>query len=187
MYENIDIKNIDIIPNGVDLSVFKPMNKNRCLEKVRWDKNKKHILFAANPNRLEKNFMLANNAFEALNRNDIELHTMINIDHKMVPYYMNAADVVILTSLWEGSPNVIKEAMACNRPIVSTDVGDVRNIVDKTNGCYICTNNSNDISQKISFALNFKETNGRLNISHLDKNEVAKKIGNIYKKIISER
>ena len=50
---------------------------------------------------------------------------------QLVKYY-NSVDCLILTSFHEGSPNVIKEAMACNLPIVSTKVGDVEEIINKT-------------------------------------------------------
>ena len=149
-----------IVPNGVDFTVFKPTDKKSAKRKMGLNLNKKYILFCANPNRPEKNFNLAKKAFDKLDYNDIELHCLDNIDYKMVPLYMNASDVILLTSLWEGSPNVIKEAMACNRPIVSTDVGDVKSIIEDTKGCYISTNNSNDIAKKITLALRFKNTNG---------------------------
>ena len=100
---------------------------------------------------------------------------------------MNASDVILLTSLWEGSPNVIKEAMACNRPIVSTDVGDVKSIIQDTKGCYISTNNSKDIAKKITLALRFKNTNGRINIDHLKKENIAKKLVNIYSDLLLEK
>ena len=184
--QKLNLNNVDIIPNGVDFSIFKPINKSEALEKVGWDKNKKHLLFAANPNRLEKNFALAKESFGNLNRDDVELHSMININHDMIPYYMNASEVVILTSLWEGSPNVIKEAMACSRPIVSTDVGDVCSVIGDTEGCFISSYDSGEFSQKISFALNFEKTNGRLNIGYLDKSCIAQKILNVYKRVKNE-
>jgi glycosyltransferase involved in cell wall biosynthesis len=103
---------------------------------------------------------------------------------------MNAADVVILTSLWEGSPNVIKEAMACNRPIVSTDVGDVRWIFGDTPGCYVTSNDAVDVAEKIQSALDFSKdqhvTKGRDRLLKLGLNadHVAVKILKFYQKSI---
>jgi teichuronic acid biosynthesis glycosyltransferase TuaC len=93
--------------------------------------------------------------------------------------------VVLLTSLWEGSPNVIKEAMACNTPIVSTDVGDVKEIIGKTEGCFITSFDPEDVSDKIKKALEFgKRTTGREDIKHLESGVVAKRIIAIYKNVL---
>ena len=77
--------------------------------------------------------------------------------HKEIPVWYNAADVIILSSLWEGSPNVIKEAMACNRPIVTTDVGDIRWLLGNINGHYIASFTPEDFSKKIKQSINFSE------------------------------
>jgi teichuronic acid biosynthesis glycosyltransferase TuaC len=93
-----------------------------------------------------------------------------------------------LTSLHEGSPNIIKEAMACNCPIVSTDVGDVRDVVSGTEGCYVTTYDPEDIAEKLKSALQFnKRTAGREKIQHLDSNIIAHKIISIYKTILTDK
>ena len=185
--DKLKLKNAHIIPNGVDFKIFKPLDKKYAMNQIGLDVNKKHILFCANPNRLEKNFNLAKKAFDNFDSNFFELHCLDNIDYEMVPVYMNASDVILLTSLWEGSPNVIKEAMACNRPIVSTDVGDVRRVIGNTEGCYISRYNSKDIEKKIVLALGFENTNGRINIDYLRKENIAKKLANIYSSLIPEK
>src|SRR4030042_4531165 len=106
----------------------------------------------------------------------------------MIIHYLNAADVLLLTSFHEGSPNVIKEAMACNCPVVSTDVGDVRWVVGNTSGYYISSFDPGELAEKIKLAIVFREkhrqTNGRDRISELglDSETVAKKIIDVYKK-----
>ena len=94
---------------------------------------------------------------------------------------------MLLTSLWEGSPNVIKEAMACNCPIVSTDVGDVKKIIKNTQGCFITSFDPRDVSIGITKALRFgKKTNGREHIKHLDDKIIAKKIINLYQTVLKK-
>lgn len=187
MYNRLGLTNVFVIPNGVNTEVFNSMDKRVCQKQLGWDYDKKHILFAANPSRTEKNYILAKKAFSILNKENIELHSLNDVSPKQMPLWMNSADVVLLVSLREGSPNVIKEAMACNRPIVSTDVGDVKEVIGNTKGCYLTSFDPRDIADKINMALAFGErTNGVENIKHLESIVVAKKIINIYLKVLGK-
>jgi len=185
MRVSLNLKNIDVIPNGVDLEVFKPVSMETALQVTGWNSSNKHVLFAANPRRKEKNFSLAKQAFELIENQNFELHYLDNVPNNKMPYYLNAADVVVLTSLREGSPNVIKEAMACNRPIVATDVGDVNERIKGIKGCYIVTMDPTDIADKMMNAINFGKTNGRNSIFNLDNKIIAKKIIKVYNEVIS--
>jgi len=98
---------IHVIPNGVDLDVFKPLDKNCCRARLRWEISKKIVLFAANPNRPEKNFDLAKKSFELAGLKNAELKVVFNIKHEEIPYYLCASDLLLSTSKWEGSPNII--------------------------------------------------------------------------------
>lgn len=90
-----------------------------------------------------------------------------------------------LTSFKEDSPNVIKEAMACNCPIVATDVGDVRTMLGNTKGCFITTFQTEDVADKLRKSIAFgKRTNAKDYIQHLDSNVIAKRIIKIYEEII---
>lgn len=182
---HIRIADALVVPNGVDFEKFKFIEKNLARKKVNLSE-KKHIIFAADPNVKSKNYQLAAAAFELLNAQDVELDIVSGIDYNLIPYYMYAADVLILTSLSEGSPNVIKEAMVCNLPIVSTDVGDVAQVISNTDGCYITSYDPADIADKLKKALRFgRPTNGRNNINKLEINIVARKIIDIYKRVIN--
>ena len=104
--------------------------------------------------------------------------------------HFNAADLVLLTSLWEGSPNVIKEALACNRPILSTNVGDVSTLLSNVNGCNIIEEDAQDIADKIKFSIeNFSVSNGREKVKSLkiDSKNVAFKIIELYKEISNKK
>lgn len=187
MYDFLDIKRASIIPNGVDFDKFNQIKKEIAIKKTGWSFLKKHVLFAAHPKRIEKNFELAKVAMNKLHNPNIELHVLENVPNENMNYYYNSADVVLLTSRREGSPNVIKEAMACGIPIVSTDVGDVKQVIGNTNGCYVAKMDSDDISSKIKLALNFnKKTTGKEDIKQLDSNTIAIRIINIYKSILNK-
>ena len=112
---------------------------------------------------------------------DVELLTVHSVPHKMMPVYMNAADVLILTSQHEGSPNVIKEAMACELPIVAVDVGDVREVIGGTDRCFVVARNSEAVAEKLKYVLSrVGRSNGRSRITHLSLTEVAKRLISIY-------
>jgi len=174
---------VEIVPNGVDFNRFKPIDKEIAQQELGWDSNKKHILFTSDPNRYEKNFKLTKEAFDLINDGSMQLHYMVGIENSKVPIYYNAADVVILTSLWEGSPNAIKEAMACSRPIVATDVGDVRDNISKTKGCFVATFDAKDVASKLKEALKYQKTSGREDIAHLRDDVIAQKLIKIYNEV----
>jgi len=186
MKNDIGISNVVVIPNGVDLGRFKVIEKDVAKRKIGYN-NKRHIIFVSDPDRYEKNYQLAKSSFDLLKHDNIELDTIYNIINDLMPYYYCGADLLLLTSLWEGSPNVIKEAMACNLPIVSTDVGDVKEIIGDTEGCFICSYDPKDVAEKIKMALEFgKRTNGRERIKKLDldSDSIAKKIIIVYEEVV---
>ena len=186
--EKLGMSRTIVIPNGISLEFFKPASKIIAREKIGFDPNKKIALFLADPSRQEKNYTLAQKAIDILPDNDsIELKAIYNIDLSMVPDYISASDMVILTSKFEGSPNVIKEAMACNCPIVSTDVGDVREVIGNTEGCFITSFEPEGVAEKIQLAIEFnKKTNGRDNITHLDEKVIAQRLIDVYQSAIAK-
>jgi len=86
---------------------------------------------------------------------EIVLHILKDVPYEDIPVYMNASDVLILSSFHEGSPNVVKEAMACNCPIVATNVGDVKWVLGNTEGCYISSFDPINYSEKLNRHWNF--------------------------------
>jgi len=189
MADNLKVKNLRIIPNGVNMEHFVPIERNYACEKLGWIPDKKHLLFPASPNRPEKNVQLLINSLKLIKkRENIELHFFKDKPHNQTKLFYNAADLVVLTSLWEGSPNVIKEAMACNCPIVSTNVGDVPWVLGNTEGCYITSYQPEDVAKAIRKALRFgKRTKGRERIKQLelDSESVAQKIIAVYNKVLN--
>lgn len=135
-------EDVAIIPNGVNLVTFYPQDYHQARQLVGFETDNRYIIWCSNPDRKEKNFALAQTAVDMISKDyNIVLLPIYNNTPQEVAIYMNAADCLLLTSKMEGSPNVIKEAMACNCPIVSTDVGDVRERLEGLTGCYILPEN----------------------------------------------
>ena len=178
-------------PPGIDFQLFQPINKHKCREKLNLPKNKKIVFFPGdvkNPQRrTQKGFDILQKAFAILPRDNVLLISGGSISHQDMPFYMNASDVVVQTSNFEASPMVIKEGMACNVPIVSTDVGDAKEIIGDTEGCFICEREPEDIALKVEAALDYgRRTDGRKRIIELglDLQQISRKIINIYKETL---
>jgi glycosyltransferase involved in cell wall biosynthesis len=135
-----------IIPDGVDLARFRPLNRRECRQALDLDADATIVLFPAAAHRPEKRYALAAAAVARLNDARVQLQTLGSVRHDAVPLWINAADAVLLTSMYEGSPNVIKEALACNVPLVSVDVGDVRERIEGVDGCLIASPEPEDLA-----------------------------------------
>ena len=178
-------KNAVIIPNGVDLSVFVPMDMNQSRDRLNFKKNYIYIIFSSGKERKEKNYNLALQAINIIDGYKIKLIEMKGFTSQELNLRYNACDLLLLTSFFEGSPNVIKEAIACNLPIVSTDVGDVKEVTNGIDGCFICGFNAKSVAMNVEKAIEFKRrTNGRKKIKSLSTDKIALKIINNYKRIL---
>lgn len=179
---------LPVIPNGVNLSQFYLIDKEEARRMLGLANNKRYVIFVSDPKRPEKNFALAQKSVELINDNNVELVPVYNKPHDEIVKYMCAADVLVLTSLNEGSPNVVKEAMACDCPIVSTDVGDVSWITNGVEGTYVAkTFSPLDIASLVQKALDFKgRTRGRERLLEFDltTEKTAQKVVAIYKDVV---
>ncbi len=100
--------------------------------------------------RPEKQYSLVEQAIELLKKNHrVRLLVVFGQPREIVAKYMNACDAMVLASDYEGSPVAIREALACNLPIVSTRVGDVPAIISDIAGCYLCDPDPKDIVDKL--------------------------------------
>lgn len=184
MQSRIKLKKSIVLPNGIDMSKFRPMPKIEAQKILGWSSQHKHILFGGNPDRAVKNYPLAKRAVDKIASFKVQVHFLKDVPNHKVPLMLNASDVLLLTSSSEGSPNIIKEAMACNRPIVSTDVGDVKLLLKGTEGCYIVGSEPDLVKEKIELCLNGPaSTHGRDAVAFLDSHTIAKTLMALYQKI----
>lgn len=147
----VDRSKVRVIPNGIDLERFRAFDQVDCRKRLGWSLNEFHVLFPANVGDPVKRPHLAQAAVEAANRSGLnaKMHQLRGVPHEEVPIWLNASDVVLLTSLHEGSPNIIKEALACDVPVVSVDVGDVHERINGIDGCHIAQPDPHDLGAKL--------------------------------------
>lgn len=184
----LKIKKVQVVPNGVSFDTFHPINQKKARSILNWNFEEKIILFNGHKSNPIKNYALAEKAVN-LCKNNITIVEMKNLDQEKLNLYYNACDVFLSTSLWEGSPNTIKEAMACNANIISTNVGDVKYLFGKEKYNRICTFDPLEISTAITNALRVKKENnkGRERLIHLSLQgtDVAQKLINLYHTILA--
>ena len=180
-------KKYTLLTCGIDLSDLQLTDKVEARRKMGLDIDKQYILFAGAFDNQVKNAPLAVKTVDLLNCLSVELLELKDYSREQVTLLMCAADAFLMTSFTEGSPQVIKEAMACGCPIVSVDVGDVRERTEGVEGCYVAnTRNPEDLAHLLKKALTFgNKTNGREKIiaDGLDNKFVAARLMDIYKKI----
>jgi glycosyltransferase involved in cell wall biosynthesis len=175
-----------VIPNGVDLSLFRPIDSEPCRQALGWAPGTRHVLFPADPARQLKRFPLARGAVDRVRALGlpVELHALGGVSHRDMPTWLNASDCVILTSTHEGSPNVVKEALACNRPIVSVDVGDVRQRIEGVRHCFVTAATEADLADGLRRALTDEAAGGaeegRRRVEDLSLTRIAERIARAY-------
>ena len=175
-----------VVPCGVDINRFYPMDRVSCRTKLGMDKHKTYILFSKEFADNVKNYPLAKAAVERLGL-DVELLEFYGYNRDQVPMLYNAVDCGLLTSFTEGSPQFVKEAVACGCPIVSTDVGDVAEVIKGAENSYITTYEMEDVVNKLHHALkkgHLIQTN--LDAKYIDTN-IVKTIHEIYTDICSKK
>lgn len=196
-------KNYSIIPCGISLEECFLMDKAEARKELGWDANKKYILFGGSFDDLRKGFPLLKAAVKTLHRDDIEFAEMWKLTRRECMLMMNAADVFALPTTNEGSPQALKEAMACNCPIVATDVADIKYMLGDLPGHYILVNKRGtqadwkgdehsveELAALVDQALAFNQrTHGREQIVKIEYTNdlVAKKIVKIYEQILNRR
>ena len=161
-----------VIPSGIDRELFRPLDRAQARGRVMWNGTHGPVaLFPYDRRRFTKRFELAQAAVDEARRRlpDLQLVVCDRVAPDAVPDYMNAADALILSSVAEGSPNVVKEAMACNLPIVSVDVGDVRDVIDGTRNCRICPPDAEALGDALVEVIEAapERTDGRERSAHL--------------------
>lgn len=179
-----------VIPFGVNLRIFKPSSVEEVRRELGFSVEEKLVLFPWNPSRYVKRFDIIQAAVRILQakHDKVVLVTVYDQPHEIVAKYMNACNVLVLASEHEGSPMALREAMACNLPIVAVDVGDVRQMIGNTEGCYLCKREPVDIAEKIELVIGSgNRTSGYQDIRLQDASWGADQVLLLYQSVLASR
>jgi glycosyltransferase involved in cell wall biosynthesis len=178
-----------VVPNGVDTDLFKPLPRDEARARLGWDPDERVALFAAEPAVLRKRHALARDACDRATEaiGDLRLHVATGTPPGEMPLVMSAADVLLLTSSVEGSPNVVKEAMMCDLPVVTTDVGDVRELLEGVRPSWICAADPAELGEALVDCLRAPgRSNGREASPRLAQDAIARRILSLYARLSPE-
>jgi teichuronic acid biosynthesis glycosyltransferase TuaC len=172
-----------VLPNGVNRNLFQPLPRDGARAQLHWPSAQRIVLFAADPHELRKRFWLARLACVQAERcvGPIRLEVASGMDPDAMPRLMAAADCLLLTSSIEGSPNVVKEAVTCGLPVVSTDVGDVGHVLAGVEPSWICAARPEALAAALVDCLSSRRrSNGWQQATWLDENQIAKRLLDLY-------
>ncbi len=184
------VKDVFVYSDGIDFELFRPIPRAEARAALGWDQDRNYVLFGNNPRRQVKNFPLAQAAIECLRARGVtaELVVASGLPQTTFVQYINASNVVILSSIFEGSPNIVKEAMACSVPVVATDVGDVTQLIGRTQGCSVCPYNPEALAAGLEQALCWTgPTTGRTDVAHVERSVVAQQVLAVYEQVLRKK
>lgn len=175
-----------VIPHGVDLETFRPRDHETACCEVGWDPDERHVLFPYSPERTVKKHSRAERVVHMANEHlddRVCLHSVSGRPHEEMPRFMAAADALLLTSTHEGSPNAVKEAMACNLPVITTDVGDVRERLASVDPSFVRTTDAGLASALVETLECGERSNGREAVRDLDVTGTARRLHSVYEAV----
>jgi teichuronic acid biosynthesis glycosyltransferase TuaC len=187
MRQVLGLPSAHVIPNGVDLELFRPMDSPSARKELGLDPSKKFVLFPYDPAIEGKRFDLIEAAVGLASKHIPELEILMarGAPAARMPLFMNAADMLVLASMQEGSPNAVKEAMACNLPVIAVDVGDVAQLFGSAEGCNLVPRDAGAIAASmIEVCRKGGRSRGREQIARLSIENVAAQVVEIYRNVL---
>lgn len=176
-----------VIPCGVDLIRFAPADRRSCRTRLGLPSDAHVLFFPPAPGARGKRFELVQAMFGILRDRtlNVKLVTGGGIPYEMMPVYYNAADVVLQSSFYEASPTIVKEALACEIPLVSTDSGDTREIIEGVPFCFVCRDDPREMAARVMMCLGRRASGGRAQLmaKGLSLEQVAHRLVQLYQMI----
>jgi len=183
-------RDCDVIPHGVDLNRFQPAPREQARQAVGWNEDDYYVLFPYRPGREVKNYPLAERvvgAVDDIRSQNVRIETVSGAPQDRFIQYLNAADCMLLTSNREGSPNVVKEALACNLPVVSVDVGDVSERLDGVEPSVVCDSEAALVGAVHDVLRQQERSNGREHVQTLSLERMGRQLRSVYERVLDEQ
>jgi teichuronic acid biosynthesis glycosyltransferase TuaC len=175
-----------VIPNGIDRSIFHPIDRVEARAELGWPDSSPVCLFAGDPSLPVKRFWLAAAAcrYAEDQVGSLRLERIWGIAPDRMPLALNAADCLLLTSSAEGSPNIVKEAVMCGLPVVATRVGDVEDILRGVLPSWVCDDSPAGLGRALVDCLSRRErSNGWTVGERLSLDSVAARLERLYEEV----
>ncbi|MFC4990356.1 glycosyltransferase [Saliphagus infecundisoli] len=184
MSRALDVDHVEI-PFGIDTDLFRQIPRAEARERIGWDPEGAVALFPYDSARPEKDYTRAERIVRRAGV-DVELREVTGVPHEEMPDYMNASDVLLVTSVREAGPMVVKEAAACGLPIVSTDVGFVRETVGGLDTCTVARSDSGLVAGLEAAVESDARPDGRAGIDGLSTDAMGEKLLELYERLCDE-
>jgi teichuronic acid biosynthesis glycosyltransferase TuaC len=190
MQEVLKAPRATVAPMGIDPTRFKRVSRERARSELGLHDSTPIAVFVGDPALKRKRFELAESAMTLARSQlpDAELLPVHGRDHDEVALYMNAADAMILTSYVEGSPTVVKEAMACDLPVITVPVGDVREQLEGVEPSFVLDADASALATGLLQLLRTpSRSNGRARIERYANERIAAIVANIYLEVRTDK
>jgi len=179
-----------VIPNGVDTDLFTPGSRLEARNKLGLGLSDHLVMFPNTPTERRKRLDLAQASVEAVSRMGVSCRLWVvdKVPPAQMPVYYRAANCLLLTSDWEGSPNVVKEALSCDLPVVSVNVGDVPRWLSLVSGCKVVERSPQAIAAGLQSILSCTTSVDGTHVREaLDLAVVARRVVAVYREAIEYR
>lgn len=177
-----------VLPSGVDTELFFPRSQAEARKELGWEPRERIVLFNAGLSPAVKRMDLAQAAVNEAEPMCGRLRLALldgRVPQRLVAAMLNAADCLVMTSDWEGSPTIVQEALACNLPVVSVDVGDVRERLAGVTPSRIVERDPQAIAQGMAEILASPErSNGHVAIVQVAQHHIARQIVALYREAL---
>jgi teichuronic acid biosynthesis glycosyltransferase TuaC len=189
---SLGVNDAAVIPCAVDLELFAPADRAEARRALGWPRDASCVLFPAARNDRTKLVRKQVDVFDAmverLRRSvpGVFAASLDGLSRQEVALAMNAADVAVVTSLWEGAPVGVKESLACQTPVVSVAVGDVSTVVDGLPGCAIVPRDPDALAKAVGRTLHAsRDPRLRESMHAYGRQPIAERVLGVYQRLLA--